>query len=259
VSGFRLDKYEITVARFRQFVNAVATGWLPAAGSGKHTYLNNGQGLADSSSPGNFESGWDPSWTIPTTLEAWSTTLDAPPSFYSPSAGPDDNVPINTLNWYEAYAFCIWDGGFLPTEAEWNYAASGGSEQRVYPWSSPPDSQAIDCLHANYLGLAAGAADCYPLGLPQAVGSESPVGDGKWGQTDLAGNVLEFVLDWYAPYGAACTDCAYLDQSPDASSAGPVLRGGSGVDTAPGVLSAVRYGDNRIDQGTTGARCARAP
>jgi sulfatase modifying factor 1 len=257
VSGFRLDKYEITVARFRQFVDA---GWLPAAGSGKHTYLNNGQGLADSSSPGSFETGWDTSWTIPTTPDQWNAALGTN-SFgvWSPSAGTSDDVPINTLNWYEAYAFCIWDGGFLPSEAEWNYAASGGSEQRVYPWSNPPASQTIDCLHANYLGLM-GDTPCYePMGLPRAVGSESPIGDSKWGHTDLAGNVLEFALDWYAPYGMACIDCAYLDHSSDASTPGPVLRGGSGVDPAPGVLSGVRYGDNRISQGTSGARCARAP
>ena len=41
--------------------------------------------------------------------------------------GSQENLPINGVNWYEAYAFCIWDGGFLPSEAEWVYAAAGGS------------------------------------------------------------------------------------------------------------------------------------
>jgi len=260
VSGFRLDKYEITVGRYRQFVNAVDGGWLPAAGSGKHSYLNGGLGLADSSAPGSFETGWDPSWSIPTTAQQWNGVLEAPFGIYSPTPGPDDNMPINALDWYDAYAFCIWDGGFLPSEAEWNYAVAGGSEQRTYPWSNPPSSQVIDCSHANYLGLADGTVACYPSGLPQPVGSESPLGDGKWGQTDLAGNVLEFVLDRYAPYGATCSDCAYLDAATDAANIQPVLRGGGGIDTALGVLAAVRYiADRGVNQGTTGARCARAP
>ena len=60
VSGFRLDKYLVTVGRFRQFVEAWngGAGYLPAAGSGKHTHLNGGQGLANSGAAGTYETGW---------------------------------------------------------------------------------------------------------------------------------------------------------------------------------------------------------
>ncbi|HTB78062.1 MAG TPA: hypothetical protein VK762_32680, partial [Polyangiaceae bacterium] len=60
VSGFRLDKYSVTVARFRQFVTAWnnGSGYLPADGSGKHAYLNGGMGLMNSGAPGTYEAGW---------------------------------------------------------------------------------------------------------------------------------------------------------------------------------------------------------
>ena len=63
VSTFRLDKYDVTVGRFRQFVNAVlspdgSVGWTPAAGSGKHSHLNGGQGLANSGDNAGYEGGW---------------------------------------------------------------------------------------------------------------------------------------------------------------------------------------------------------
>jgi formylglycine-generating enzyme required for sulfatase activity len=47
LSSYRLDRYEVTVGRFRQFVSATAAGWLPASGSGKHVHLNGGQGLVN--------------------------------------------------------------------------------------------------------------------------------------------------------------------------------------------------------------------
>jgi hypothetical protein len=134
VSGFRLDKYLVTVGRFRQFVNAWnGGGYTPPAGSGKHTYLNSCKGLANSKRPGSYETGWippDDSNVAPTNE---NLACSFPNDTWTNTAGTLENLPINCVNWYEAYAFCIWDGGFLPSEAEWEYAAAGGSQQREYP------------------------------------------------------------------------------------------------------------------------------
>src|ERR1019366_4595997 len=70
VRGFRLDKYLVTVGRFRQFVTAWngGAGYTPPAGSGKHAHLNGGQGLANSGDPGTYEQGWD--------ATDWNNTTD---------------------------------------------------------------------------------------------------------------------------------------------------------------------------------------
>jgi sulfatase modifying factor 1 len=278
VSGFRLDKYEITVGRFRQFVSAVVGGWLPTAGSGKHTYLNGGHGL--NATGGGYEAGWDAKdWNglLATTSAAWNTNLACPltPPFgtWTPSVAGHENLPINCATWFEAYAFCIWDGGFLPSEAEWNYAAAGGGGsggQRAFPWSRPSKSADIDCSDANYYGCPASA----PRDAPNDVGSESPAGDGSYGQTDLAGNLWEWVLDYYAEYANPCTDCADLTGTPS-QACGPsssclVLRGGSYDDgvrsddistLTAGLLVSFRYYSNTKSARdvNVGARCARSP
>jgi formylglycine-generating enzyme required for sulfatase activity len=253
VSDFRLDKYEVTVGRFRQFVAAVEAGWRPTLGEGRHTHLNGGMGLVNSGRVGGFEAGWDAAWTasLPTTAAAWTTALSCNPTYqtWTSAPGRDEGKALNCLSLYAAQAFCLWDGGFLPSEAEWNYAASGGSEQRVYPWSSPPRSTRFDATRA--------VAGIGVTGRVALVGS-TPAGNGLYGHSDLSGNLAEWALDgWASPYEAgACSDCSNLLP---ASSSG-VIRGGDFYDIAfewlassrLNFLSASRYF-------VVGARCARAP
>ena len=253
VSAFSLDKYEVTVGRFRQFVAATVAGWVPTSGSGKHASLPDG-GLN-----GGKEAGWEASWSVnlAKTDAAWTKNLSCVPSTatWTASAGDGDDRPINCVTWYEAYAFCIWDGGYLPTEAEWNYAAAGGSEQRAYPWSAafPPGSTTLDCDHADYATRWPTQA-CVHAGATK-VGAYSPLGDGKWGQSDLAGNVFEWNLDAYAMYDATCDDCADL-----AASEYRVIRGGGFNGESVCLLNALRETsapDGRSDG--IGLRCARTP
>lgn len=253
ISSFRLDTYEVTVGRFRAFVTA-----------GMGTQANppmTGSGSRELNGTAN-QAGWDPSWNAdlaPTTTALIAAVkCDATYQSWTDVPGASEALPMNCITWYEAFAFCAWDGGFLPTEAEWNYAASGGAEQRAYPWSSPPSSLTVDCAHANYDLVAPAGMHCVngSTGAVNRVGSESPAGDGKWGQADLSGNVWEYTLDWFqSPYGVPCDDCADLTPATFR-----VFRGGSFGDAA----SVLRSGD-RVDAapmsrgGPDGVRCARKP
>jgi formylglycine-generating enzyme required for sulfatase activity len=271
VSGFRLDKYEVTVGRFRNFVTATqAPSFAIAPFSGKQISLNGGHGLEDilplpmdASFPPQYESGWLPMWNnqLPTTLSGWQSVLSNCSLATWSSTGGDAKKPINCVSWYEAYAFCIWDGGYLPSEAEWDYAAQGGpgdAGQRAYPWSNPSDSTQIDCSRANFAGGVDGGP-CNQSG-PNRVGSYSPVGDALWGPSDLAGNVGEWTLDWYSPeYVVPCSDCADLGNAAILD-AGHSVRGGSYSDPAAFVRAAYRSSAVSLaGESNIGFRCARAP
>jgi formylglycine-generating enzyme len=94
ISGFRLDKYLVTVGRFRQFVGAwnKGSGWLPSAGSGKHTHLNGGLGLVDIAAvSGTYEMGWDAiDWNpnvAPTDVNLTSNCQNSDYATWTPATG----------------------------------------------------------------------------------------------------------------------------------------------------------------------------
>ncbi len=108
--------------------------------------------------------------------------------------------PVNCVDWRAAKKYCELRGKTLPSEAQWEWAATGG-DGRTYPWGN----EAPTCEHADYvpgvLPSAAGDAGCHGGG-PSPVGTHRQ-GDRKWPSGaihDLAGNVWEWTLDNYQPY-----------------------------------------------------------
>ncbi|WP_437619131.1 formylglycine-generating enzyme family protein [Sorangium sp. So ce1151] len=245
VSGFLLDRFEVTVGRFRRFVEAYP-GSKPASGAGRHPLIEG--------------SGWNEAWTSDLPIGKAELMADVKCSSNNQTWRDTDedseHLPMNCMSWYVAFAFCAWDGGRLPTEAEWNYAAAGGDEQRPYPWSDSASDETINNGYAVYDctgdGSTSGACAFSDI---QPVGSRSSAGDGRWGQADLAGNMWEWVLDWYADYPSQCNNCANLTIA-----SVRVDRGGGWNHVASDLLSSHRSNDDPSGRrGNVGARCARTP
>ena len=261
VSSFQLDKYAVTVGRFREFVAAWnhGSGYTPPVGSGRHGYLNGGQGLEDSAGSGTYEPGWlssEDGSIAPTdaNLACSGSIFGTAAGFstWTSAAGSQENLPINCVTWQEAFAFCIWDGGFLPSEAEWEYAAAGGSQQREYPWGTAAPGTANQ--YAIYACHYPGGASCSGLANIAPVGTAT-LGAGFWGQLDLAGNLWQWNLDSYVGYVDPCTDCAFAT-----AGSRRVFRGGMFNSLTTDLFPPSRSGGMPTARDyAVGLRCARTP
>ncbi|MEO5762760.1 MAG: formylglycine-generating enzyme family protein [Vicinamibacteria bacterium] len=198
VKPFSIDATEVTVARFGRFVAATK-------------YRTEAEKWGWSGVFSLKEQRW-----MPVNGATWRNAL-------GPSSAPSKaNDPVTHVSWNDAKAFCAYEKGRLPTEAEWEFAARGGKNGETFPWGEdlrPGGKPAANWWQGEFptrLTKEDGFAGVAP------VGSFKPNGYGLY---DMVGNVWEWNSDWF--------DFNYYGKSPADNPTGPaqgkdrVMRGGS--------------------------------
>jgi formylglycine-generating enzyme required for sulfatase activity len=207
LDGYWIDKTEVTVGMFKKFV--METGYETSA-----ERRGGGKPWRD----GRKEDEWPIvlgiDWLHPRDIETEA----------------EDNHPVVQVSWVDALAYAEWVGATLPTEAQWEKAARG-TDERKFPWGDE-----FNGTYLNYgdslcpvkrwrdLGYNDGYAYTSPVGI-------YPEGASPYGVLDMAGNVWEWVSDWY--------DENYYENSPYKNPKGPetgygkAMRGGSWYDGEP--------------------------
>src|SRR5262245_14789043 len=228
VTGFWMDKTEVTNARFEEFVKA--TGYKTVAEREPTADDFNGREVPpELREP--FSIGFIPvkgdvplygPW--PTGAPPWWRAIRGADWRHPEGPGSDIkarmNHPVVHISWHDAVAFCEWAGKRLPTEAEWEFAARGGLDRQEFCWGSEKQGAGGQWRANTFQGKFPGkdtAADGFAGTAP--VATYPPNGYGLY---DMAGNVWEWCSDWYS--------ARYYRESPRNNPKGPEV-GDPGRDT----------------------------
>ncbi|MCX7836215.1 MAG: formylglycine-generating enzyme family protein [bacterium] len=255
VSSFYLDKYEVTNAAFRDYVNQERPTDSLLIPDDFLLVPANELWYGDSVGHANYPV--QPiSWWAAVFYANWRSRLEGLDEAYQIS-GSNGNYQI------------VWDrtknGYRLPTEAEWEFAARGGNLQRHYAWGNHYFYDTLRHIaycsfysnaYRNVWNIPESYATSIRIGkIGRFRPNNSPFGNGSgvWGNLDLNGNSDEWVWDWYGPY----TNSPKINPTGPASGTEKVRRGGNAINS---ILRLYNYDRNRFrinSRASTGFRLAR--